>query len=93
MPMASKRFLIVPGALVGRQYALAFGDHGARDAFELILVHALLPAAASLNMPQSLRSSGGSSDHICRKFLRKASTPGRCLPSSHSRKAPPAVEI
>ena len=53
--------------------------------------HSLKPVAAEVAriIKRPVRFAGGVAQHY---FTRNTSTPGKGLPSSHSRKAPPAVE-
>ena len=85
------------GGFVGGENAPARRDHGLGDLVELSEVHrsllrrvpnspSILPALAATGKGGWLRSIPGII------LTRSTSTPGKALPSSHSRKAPPAVE-
>src|SRR4029078_3611720 len=82
------------GRLVGCQNAAAGRDHGLGHLVKLCEVHRLLHRFGILAdfAASSRRWQRVMTPDACDHFARSTSTPGNDLPSSHSRKAPPAVQ-
>ena len=77
------------GGFVGGEDALAGRDHGLGDFVQFCEIHGVL---LDLRRNPSSICISGDLAAVGRHFCLNTSTPGSGLPSSHSRKAPPAVE-